>query len=159
MKKRILALVLGIMLVAQVAQARSAEPFDGWYEIFSQTQGLEAKQKEYFRFDVDTLQNIWLKYGEEGKPMPPDWEPVKNEIVIFAAFTNRDYLLLTFEANAVISDDFLGVYDQNGDVLEIRRRGESGSDLGIKEKGKVSKYLLSAPKATPNSLPLARQLR
>lgn len=160
MKKLILSLFLGAVLVAQSAYARSAEHFDGWYEIISQTQDVGAQRKEFFRLDVDSLLNIWLKYGEEGKPIPPDWEPVQNEIVIFAAFTNRDYLVLTLEANAVVTDNFLGIYHpDNGDILEIRKRGDGQSDLAIKEKGKISRYLVGAPTSSPNPLPLARQLR
>ena len=146
-------LLLLLALISGDVFAGRMDPFKGWYEILSQQQPSAPMRKEWFLLDVDTLENIWTKYGE-GK-MPDDWIPVKDEVGVLGAFTNRKSLLLTFEKNFLVGDSFASVFLGSGLGMEIRRRPDGTADMAFQENRAVSRYWLSAPKASPDARPLS----
>lgn len=127
--------------------ANKADAFKGWYQIMSQSQSRKPIPKEYFLLDADSLQNLWHKYSSQD--FPPDWNDLKEEPSILAAFTNRDFLILTLTKNALISDTFLQI--AGGDrLLEMRRRPDGTFDMATKENQSVSRYLLAVPEPVTN---------
>ncbi len=152
--KIFIALFLGFAFFHTPAFANGAEIYKGCYKVLTP----QLPGDEYFCVDVDTLANIWLHYGDKGKPLPPDWEPVKNEKAILAFFTNIKFLLLSLEANATVGNNLLGIYSGNGDVLELRRNGNGQSDLAIKEKNAVSRFVLAPPIPIPGGNSIASPL-
>ncbi|NUM88289.1 MAG: hypothetical protein HUU37_03710 [Bdellovibrionales bacterium] len=138
--------ILFLVLLSSDALANRMDSFRGWHEILSSDAGVQ--RKEWFLLDVDSLENIWQRYGE-GK-LPDDWIPVKDEIGVLAGFTNRQALLLTMESNFLVGDNFASVFLGNGLGMEIRRRPDGTSDMAFQENRAVSRYWLAPPRAAPD---------
>lgn len=142
MKNRILALALALgFLLPGGAWANRAEPFEGIYQIISQTDRSAAPP--VFLLDADTLGNLWGRYAEG--PLPADLEPYRQEPSIIAGFNNRDLIFFGLERGALIMDGFLAMDGGPGERLELRRRPDGQYDMGVSENGRVSVYLLAAP--------------
>jgi hypothetical protein len=147
MKKWILlALSFSVLVPSQVRAGRAA-PFKGIYDILSQ-QDRSATQA-IFLLDNDTLGSIWAKYAEG--PLPADLEQYRNEQAIIAGFNNRDLLFFGLEKGALIADGFLALQGGDGERLELNRRSDGQYDMAVKEKGRITIYLLAAPRALPES--------
>lgn len=149
MKKAFLSLSLILLFLSPLhASAFKADPFRGAYEVLSggksrRDQSSRAPgQKKYLIVDVDTLANIWTKYGSG--PLPADLIPYKDEPSIIAGFTFRDFLILSLERASLIGNGYLSV-KAGESALELRRRPDGGFDGAVLENQNVSRYLLSAP--------------
>ena len=146
MKKwTLLALALSVFIPSQVWAGR-AEPFKGIYDILSQHD--RSATQAIFLLDNDTLGNIWAKYAEG--PLPADLEQYRNEPSIIAGFNNRDLLFFGLERGALIADGFLALQGGDGEQLELNRRADGQYDMAVKEKGRITLYLLAAPRALPS---------
>lgn len=143
MKNWILSLVAAFSLFgACSAWAGRAEPFKGIYNIVWQ-QDRTATQP-IFLLDNDTLGNIWAKYAEG--PLPADLEQYRNEQSIIAGFNNRDLLFFGLERGALIADGFIALQGGDGEQLELARRPDGQYDMAVKERGRITLYLLAAPR-------------
>jgi hypothetical protein len=150
MKKWILSLIVAFTLALSIsteAQANRAAPFKGIYDIISQQD--RAATQPIFLVDADTLGGIWAKYADG--PLPADLEQYRHEPSIIAGFNNRDTLFFGLERGALILDGFMAMEGGDGDRLELSRRSDGQYDMAVKEKGRVTLYLLAAPRALPES--------
>lgn len=148
MKKWLLSLALALSFFGTPsAWAGRAEPFKGIYDILSQQD--RSTTQPIFLLDNDTLGNIWAKYAEG--PLPADLEQYRNEPSIIAGFNNRDLLFFGLERGALIADGFLALQGGDGEQLELSRRPDGQYDMAVKEKGRITLYLLAAPRALPSA--------
>ena len=143
-----------VLVSSSNAFAYKSSVFKGWYEILSQTNSAEdvnvPPKKEYMLIDVDTLGNIWAKYGSG--PLPKDLEQYRQEPSILAGFTNQNLLFLNLEKSALIADGYLSLAGTNGNALELQKKGNGQFDMATRDNGHVSRYLLSGPTEHPSNL-------
>lgn len=147
MKFFLLPFVLFTLAFTNIAHAHRADPFKGWYKVLTKT---NAEDSQYVFVDVDTLGGIWQKYGEG--PMPPSWEPHKDEPSILVAFTDRDTIFLALEKNSVIANGYLALQGAGTDILELGKRPDNNYNMGVKDNEVVSRYLLAPPTTSPQAL-------
>src|SRR3989338_4633902 len=126
------------------AVAGGATQFVGIYNIVSPP---PSGEPEYLVVDNGTLQEIWDKYADS--PLPGDLVQYKDEMTILAGFTDRDFLILAFEALSTITDRYLKILGGDDDLLELLRRPEGRYDLGTRAAGQVQIYLLDPPMPLP----------
>jgi hypothetical protein len=139
---------LFLLLPSLQAFAFDSSHFKGWYEVLSR-RDLSPSTKQYLLVDVDRLEVLWARYVDA--PFPPDLEQYRSEPSILAAFTERDLSFFLLERSALISNDYLAFSGANGDRFELKRRADGKFDLGVRDKDRVSIYLLAAPRQTPES--------
>ena len=140
------AFVLSALIFSgATALAGNAAQFVGIYNIVSPPpQG----EPEYFLVDNDTLQVIWDRYAES--TLPADLEPYKNELVILAGFTDRDFLILAFEEVSTIQPRYLKLLGSEDELIELYQRTDGRYDMGTRQAGQVQIYLLDAPVPLPS---------
>lgn len=141
-------LVLAALLIFPVlsAEASPAQKFKGYYEVLSR-RDLTPLEKHYVLVDADLLENIWSRWGEG--PLPADLEPYRHEPAIFAAFTDRPLYFFLLERGAIVSDNYMAFSGGATDRFELKRRSDGNFDLGVRDNGNVSLYLLSPPREAP----------
>ena len=140
MSRRLISIFFaGCMLCWSNAFAFQAEHFRGWYEIL----GSSNKLQSFVLVDVDTLGNIWAKYSDGD--LPEDLEQYREEPTIISGFTNREFVMVSFEAFAMITERYLRMSGDDGLLYELYRQDNGTYALGIRENGNVSRYLLAAP--------------
>lgn len=122
---------------ANPAHAFRASHFKGAYEVLN---ARADEEKKYFVCDVDTVANIWAKYGQGD--LPADLVPIKDEPSILAAFTFRKGLIFTLEKAAAVEYNYLAVPGAGTDRLELYDRGNGTYQLGVRFDGQVSVYEL-----------------
>lgn len=145
-------LMVTLFMSSLDAFAYRADRFKGWYPILSRTdkanEPADPRQKEYMLLDVDTLENIWTKYGD-GK-LPPDLVPIRGEPSIIVGFTNRKTLFLTLEKNVMQNDTYLAIRSSNGNTFEISLRADGNADMAVRDNNQVSIYLLGPHAPSPS---------
>lgn len=139
--------VLFLSLTSLPAMAFQADHFKGAYAVLKEQVKASGKRDEpappkYFICDVDTVANIWAKYGEGD--LPESLQKVKNEPSILAGFNFRQGLFFTLEANALIGPEYMTLGGANNDRLEIRHRSDGHYDLAVRIEGVVNIYELNA---------------
>lgn len=134
------------------ASAASARHFVGAYRILTPP---PADGDQYLVVDNGTLLEIWTKYADS--PLPPDLQQYKDEPTILAGFTNREFLILAFEAFSTILDRYLRIASGDSDLLELYRRDDGQFDSGTRWDGKVDRYLLAPPVPLLTTGALARK--
>ncbi len=123
---------------AGTAHAYRASQFKGGYEVTNA--GGDPAEKKYFLCDVDTVAVIWEKYGSG--ELPKDLVPIKDEPVVFAAFTFRNEYFFTLESIVMVNDRFLAVPGNGSDRMELYNRGNGTYQLAVRFKEQVTTYEL-----------------
>lgn len=140
------ALIAASIFLSQEAFAFKSSHFKGWYEVLSRK---DLSSKSYVLVDVDTLEILWGRYGEG--PLPPDLEQYRNEPSILAGFTDRTLIFFLLERGALVSETYLALQGGGGDKFELKKRPDGKFDLGVRDKGHISLYLLDSPRESPES--------
>lgn len=135
-----------IFLAPAISEASRASHFKGWYQVLSR-KDVSPESRDYVLIDVDTLEALWHRYSESA--FPPDLEEYRNEPSILAAFTDRSLYFFLLERGALIGNDYLSLQGEGGDQMELRKRPDNRFDLAVRDKDRISLYLLAPPKASP----------
>lgn len=144
----VICLMASMFLGASTTFAAGAAQFKGWYKVISRTD-VSIQSDQYLMVDVDTLANIWAKYADG--PLPPDLEKYREESTVLAAFTDRKLYFLGFEKAFLVGNDYIAMDGNDGDRLELKRRPDQKYDMGVRDGGKVSLYLLNTPQEEPDA--------
>lgn len=158
MKKFFQAALLPLLLLlssADASLAGPAAPFRGVYDVLNDN--LPPEKRPHLLIDVDTIDNIWINYGDGG-PLPESLVPYRAEMAILAGFTHVDFLILTLERTAFLDGNFMRIEGAGDTLMEIKRRPDGLFDAGTRKNGIISRYLLSAPQPL-GSQPAASGLR
>lgn len=150
MQRKLLLVALSLFISIQ-AWAGAADQFRGWYQVLSSTNSSAEQPKPYLLVDVDTMENIWLKYGDGG-PLPKNLEPYRTESTILAGFTQKDFLILALERQALVSGDFMRIEGGGDRLMELKLTG-TGAIAGTRDNGQITRYQLAAPVANPSGTP------
>ena len=130
----------------EFAAAESAARFKGWYPIMQEGQ-VSAQVQEYMLIDVDTLENIWMKYSQGD--LPENLEDYRYESTIIGGFTHNNFLILAFEAFAFVTERYLKI-DGSGDMLlELYLRDDGNFNGATRENTNIFRYLFAPPLAMP----------
>lgn len=139
----------------KIANATPAQAFIGLYQIVEANESPVAEE-EYLLLDADRLEVIWGRYADGD--LPENLVPYKDEPVIIAGFTNRDFVILKFEEFSVIRGDYLRMEGADEQLFEILRLAGGGARVATRKNGIVNRYLTTMARDIPRSLLQQREL-
>jgi hypothetical protein len=142
--KQFLFFLFTLIFVAPQAHAGKVAPFKGLYEVLGE-QG-RADQK-FVVCDVDTVGNIWAKYGDG--ELPPGMVPIKDEPSVLVGFTFRAGTFFVLESNAMVTGDLLALPGPDNNLLNLKRKPDGTYELGVRIDNVVTFYNLGPQQALP----------
>lgn len=150
-KSLVLTLAISFSSGAE-AWAGVADRFVGWYRLDSV---VRLDELGYMLLDNDKLGVLWDRYADT--PLPEDLEKYREEMSIIAGFTHQDYLVLTFEALATVTDRYLRIVGEGNELFEIYQRDDGQYLVGYRQ-GPVTRVFVSGLKEPLDGLSRDRAL-
>ncbi len=130
------------------AYATPAQSFRGMYPLMEADGQPVTPDSEYLIVDADILEIIWRKYA--GGDLPPNLEQYRNEPSIIAGFTDREFVILSFEAFSMVTENYLRMTSGDEMRFEFFRQPDGTYLVGTIKEGSNNRYLTGSPLDLPS---------
>lgn len=138
-----ICLIWGSLMSSAIAEATPAQAFRGLYPLAEADGVPVAPDSEYVLVDADVLHVIWAKYASGD--LPESLEQYRDEPVIIAGFTHRDFVVLAFEAFSMVTDRYLRLSGGDDQRFELFRQDDGKYRVGTIKNGSNNIYLTNSP--------------